>query len=56
MFKRTLRKRLRSLEAYLDVAYAEDGYGDYEHLPKKWSKLEKLEEAVRELRDKSKDG
>jgi hypothetical protein len=57
LFKRKkdpIKQRLLDLELYLGIAYAEDGYGGYEHIEKRYGELVELNKDVKALKEKAK--
>lgn len=51
---RKLLDRVRELEEYLGIAWAEDGYGGQEHVKKEWGVLPHLIKTLEELETKKK--
>lgn len=52
--KNTLKTRVRDLELYLGLAYADDGYGSLEHIERPYGELVQLNKDVKELKNKGK--
>lgn len=54
--KNSLRNRLKALEYYLGIAWADDGYGENEFIDREYGEIKQIKNRIKDLENEKKKG